>query len=151
MVQFGRLNPAVILVAEDDALVQLELADWLSDLGLTVLTADNADEAVALLEARADIDCLLTDIQMPGSMDGIRLAHHVSGHWPPIKIIVMSGMFGTELCALPAGSSFFPKPVDREKLWQALSRLGAPDAPSAPSTPIPPPARLRSPPRFGCA
>jgi CheY-like chemotaxis protein len=151
MVQFERLNPAIILLVEDDALVQLELAAWLGDLGLTVLTADNADEARALLETRADIDCLLTDIQMPGAMNGIHLAHHVAGHWPPIKIIVMSGMVGTELCALPPGSCFLPKPVDREKLWRALSRLGAPDTPSAPSAPIPPPARLRPPPRFGCA
>jgi CheY-like chemotaxis protein len=133
MVQFQRLKPAVILVAEDDALVQLELADWLTDLGLTVLTADNADSAKALLGGRRDIEFLITDIQMPGSMDGLQLAHHVAERWPPIKIMVVSGMFQTELSALPAGGRFFPKPFDRQKLWEALSGSGAPSAPIAPT------------------
>ena len=145
MVQFERLDPAVILVVEDDALVQLELADWLAELGLTVLTADNADQALVVLNARTDIEFMISDIQMPGSMDGISLAHHVAERWPKISILVVSGMFQTPLSALPAGSRFFPKPFDRQKLWEALSGSDAPGAPIAP------PARLRPPPRSGCA
>lgn len=146
MVQFERLNPAVILVVEDDMLVQLELADWLRALGLTVLTAANADSAMALLNAHSDVEFLLTDIQMPGAMDGIRLAHLVAERRPDIWILVMSGLYSTELSVLPAGSRFFPKPIDREQLWRALASLPvAPDAPTAP------PARHRPPPRSGCA
>ena len=61
------------------------------DAGFVALEADNADEAVAILEARSDIALLLTDINMPGSMDGLKLAHAVRNRWPPIKIIVVSG------------------------------------------------------------
>jgi CheY-like chemotaxis protein len=135
--------PTVVLVVDDDVLVQMDLAQWLRDHGLTVLTADNAAEAISVLNSRSDIAYILTDIQMPGLMDGIQLAHHAAEHWPPIKIIVMSGLCATQLCALPPGSWFLPKPVDRAKLWEALS--------AAPGAPISPPARLRSPPRFGCA
>ncbi len=120
MAQFERLGPATVLIVEDDTLVQLELADWLAELGLTVLTADNADEAIAVLDANPQIDLLLTDIQMPGSMDGIRLAHHVAQRWPPVKIIVTSGCFGTQLSELPHDSLFLPKPVQRGHLWKAL-------------------------------
>ncbi len=130
--QFERLAAAVILVVEDDALVQLELADWLTNLGLTVLTADNAEEGLTLLDARPDIEFLMTDIQLPGTLDGIKLAHHVAERWPPIKILVVSGMFKTELAVLPAGSHFFPKPFNRQHLWQVLSGSDLPDAPIAP-------------------
>jgi CheY-like chemotaxis protein len=122
MAQFARLKPATILVVEDDALVQMELADWLAELGLTVLTADNADEAIVMLDTHSEIELLMTDIQMPGSMDGIRLAHHVAERWPPVRIIVTSGIFRTELSALPSDSIFVPKPFQRPDLWQALSR-----------------------------
>ena len=122
MAQFARLKPATILVVEDDLLVQMELADWLAELGLTVLTADNADEAIALLDIHPEIELLLTDIQMPGSMDGIRLAHHVAERWPPVRIIVISGVFRTELSALPLDSAFLAKPLQRPALWRALSR-----------------------------
>ncbi len=121
MAQFARLKPATILVVEDDALVQLELADWLAELGLTVLTADNADEAIVLLDTHPEIELLLTDIQMPGSMDGIRLAHHVAERWPPVRIIVASGVFGTDLIDLPPRSIFVPKPFLHQELWRALS------------------------------
>lgn len=145
MVQFERLAAAVILIVEDDALVQLELADWLTNLGLTVLTADNADQGLALLDKRPDIQFLITDIQMPGSMDGIRLAHQAAERWPPIKILVVSGMFKTELSVLPAGSYFFPKPFNRQHLWQVLSGS------DGPQSPIAPPAHHRPEPRSGCA
>jgi CheY-like chemotaxis protein len=122
MAQFQRLKPATVLVVEDDAIVQLELVDWLAELGLAVLTADNADEAIALLDSHPQIELLLTDVRMPGSMDGIRLAHHVAERWPPVKIIVLSGVFETSLDELPGGSMFVPKPYLLEALWRALSQ-----------------------------
>jgi CheY-like chemotaxis protein len=121
MESFEPLSPAVILVVEDEFLVQLELVDWLDSLGLSALTADNAEAALAVLRARPDIQIMLTDIQMPGVIDGIRLAHHVAERWPAIGILVMSGLHATELSTLPAGSRFFPKPIDHEELWRALA------------------------------
>lgn len=124
MAQFNRLGRATVLVVEDDALVQLELADWLTELGIGVFTADNADEAIAILEAHPEIDRLLTDIRMPGSMDGLRLAHYVAGRWPPVRIIVLSGYLGTELSELPRDSLFVPKPYAPDVLLRALSWRG---------------------------
>jgi CheY-like chemotaxis protein len=120
-----RLKHAIILVVGDDALVRLELADWLAELGLTVLTADNAAHAIELLDSHPHIDLLLTDIRMPGSMDGIQLAHHVAERWPPVTIVVLSGMLQTELSELPPGSLFVPKPYRPEALWRALSEKKA--------------------------
>jgi CheY-like chemotaxis protein len=122
MAQLNRLKPATVLVVEGDALVQLELADWLKELGLRVFSADNADDAIQLMESHPEIELLLTDIRMPGSMDGIRLAHFVADRWPPVKIIVLSGNLATALSELPPESIFVPKPYDSETLLRALSR-----------------------------
>jgi CheY-like chemotaxis protein len=122
MAQFNRLKAATVLVVDDEVLVQLELSDWLKELGLTVFTADNADEAVEVLELHPEIDLLLTDIRMPGSMDGIRLAHYVAGRWPPVKIIVLSGNLETVLSELPPDTLFVPKPYQHDTLLHALSR-----------------------------
>jgi CheY-like chemotaxis protein len=121
MAQFNPLKPKTVVVVEDDILVQQELAHWLTTLGFTVLTADNADEAILLLDSRSDIELLLTDIQMPGSMDGVRLAHHVATRWPPVKIIVMSGSPQFTLSDLPANSLLISKPYQPQHLWRALS------------------------------
>jgi CheY-like chemotaxis protein len=114
-------DPETILIVENEAIVRMELAAQLTDLGLRVLVASNADEAIALLERHRQIKLLLTDVTMPGSMDGLRLAHHVRGRWPPIKIVVTSGRPGTKLSDLPEGSRFFPKPYDPETLKDALT------------------------------
>jgi len=122
MAQFNPLRPATVLVVEDELLVQLELADWLKEFGLSVFTADNADEAIKLLELHPEIDLLLTDIRMPGSMDGIRLAHYVAGRWPPVRIVVLSGNLATAPSELPPESIFVPKPYQPDALLRALSR-----------------------------
>jgi hypothetical protein len=99
------------LIVEHEAIVRLELADRLTETGLRVLVAKNADEAIDLLNTHPEIELLLTNIKMPGSMDGIRLSHHVRDRWPPVKIIVMSGIVKTKLSELPRGSIFFPSPT----------------------------------------
>lgn len=121
MAQSARLKPATILIVENEAIVRLELADWLTEQGLVVLQALDAGEAIALLDTHPEIELLVTDIRMPGSMDGVRLAHHVRGRWPPVKIIVVSGLFETRLADLPTDSLFFPKPFERQQLLQALA------------------------------
>jgi two-component system, response regulator PdtaR len=123
MAQSARLSPATILVVENEALVRLELADQLAELSFVVLTARDADEAIALLDTHPEIELLFTDIKMPGSMDGLRLAHHVRDRWPPVKIIVTSGLVRTELSELPGGSLFLAKPYAPETLAGALAHL----------------------------
>jgi CheY-like chemotaxis protein len=123
MAHASRTSPPTVLIVEDEAIVRLELVDRFEGLGLIVLAAENADEAIVLLDTRPDIALLLTDIKMPGSMDGIRLAHHVRDRWPAIKIIVLSGMLNTQLCQLPGESVFLSKPYHPEALEKTLVRV----------------------------
>jgi CheY-like chemotaxis protein len=103
--------PAVVLVVEDEMLLRMRAVDMVEDAGYTPLEAVDADEAVKILESRADIALVFTDIQMPGSMDGLGLAHAVHERWPPIKIIVVSGALKLPDIQLPADSRFFGKPL----------------------------------------
>jgi len=116
-------TPTTVLIVEDEAILRLELTWRLEDMGLTVLTADSADEAIPLLETHPEITVLFTDIKMPGSMDGVRLAHQARRCWPPIKIIVASGMIDTDLTTLPDDSIFLSKPYPPEDLASALAQL----------------------------
>jgi CheY-like chemotaxis protein len=104
--------PAVVLVVEDEMLLRMRAVDMVEDAGYTSLEAVDADEAVAILESRSDVALLLTDIQMPGSMDGLRLAHAVHQRWPRIKIILVSGQLKLPSIDIPADSRFFGKPLE---------------------------------------
>jgi two-component system, response regulator PdtaR len=116
---------AVILAVEDEALVRGFLAEMLGDAGHTVIEAANADEAIEILEARRDIEIIITDVNMPGSMDGVKLASVVRGRWPPIKIIVASGATRLSRDQLPPGSQFLAKPYGREPVLQAVAGASA--------------------------
>jgi two-component system, response regulator PdtaR len=85
-----------------------------------VIEAANADEAIDILENRSDIRIVFTDIRMPGSMDGLKLARAVRDRWPPIKIIVTSGHEYPSEDDLPEGGRFFPKPYDPPQIQAAL-------------------------------
>ena len=124
MPRFASVTPATILVVEDEAIIRIELAARLAEMGFKTLTAGDADEAIALLDANPDITLLFTDIRMPGSMDGLRLANHVRLRWPPVKIIVASGLIDTQLSALPDDSIFLPKPFWPAAVTDALRAHG---------------------------
>jgi CheY-like chemotaxis protein len=115
----------VVLAVEDEPLILMLAIDMIRDAGFEALWASNADEAIRILESRNDIRIVFTDVNMPGSMDGIKLAHAVRGRWPPIKIIVTSGFSGGELKSLPEGSQFIPKPYDAGQISDALNKLAA--------------------------
>ena len=80
-----------VLVVEDEPLIALDISDELTRAGYNVLTAANADEAIVLLEKRSDIATIFTDIDMPGSMNGLKLAAAVRKRWPPVNIIITTG------------------------------------------------------------
>ena len=101
------------------------VVDMIREAGFDPLSASNADEAISIFERRDDIKIVLTDISMPGSMDGIKLAQAVRGRWPPIRIIVTSGFSGSELKLLPEGSQFIPKPYSAGQISDALHSLAA--------------------------
>ena len=81
-----------VLVVEDEMILRMRAVDIVEDAGFCPSEAINADEAISVLESRSDISLLLTDIQMPGSIDGLKLAHAVHERWPSIKIILVSGV-----------------------------------------------------------
>jgi CheY-like chemotaxis protein len=76
--------PAVLIV-EDEALIRMDTASLIEDAGFKVHEAGNADEAIRILELHDEIRLIFTDVNMPGSMDGLKLAHYVRGRWPPVK------------------------------------------------------------------
>ena len=117
--------PAVVLVVEDEMLLRMRAVDIVEDAGFTSVEAVDADEAVAILESRSDIALLFTDIQMPGSMDGLGLAHAVHARWPPIKIILVSGQLKLADIDIPANSRFFGKPlVSGEMIAELQNMIG---------------------------
>jgi len=108
--------PTVVLVVEDEMLLRMRAVDMVEDAGFTAIEAVDADQAVAILESRSDIAMLFTDIQMPGSMDGLKLAHAVHDRWPPIKIILVSGKLRLANIDIPADSRFFGKPFESKDM-----------------------------------
>src|SRR6202051_3668008 len=99
----------VVLIVEDEFILRMDAVDMIAGAGVEVLEAGNADEAIDILESRRDITVVFTDIQMPGSMDGLKLARAVRGRWPPIKIVATSALDVRET-ELPEGGRFLPKP-----------------------------------------
>jgi len=120
-------RPAV-LVVEDDFLIRMHAAELIADAGFDVVEAASADEAIVILEDRLDITVVFTDIQMPGSMDGLKLAAAIRGRWPPIKIVATSGLVDVRLDELPEGGHFLPKPYSSEQIVRTLRELTTPAA-----------------------
>jgi CheY-like chemotaxis protein len=116
-------NRPVVLIVEDDFLLRMDAADMIKAAGFEVIEAGNADQAIDVLEARRDITVVFTDIQMPGSMDGLKLAHAVRGRWPPIKIIATSGHVRVGDTDLPEGGRFLPKPYNHAQVTRVLREL----------------------------
>jgi CheY-like chemotaxis protein len=121
----GRVDSArsVVLIVEDEFLLRMNAVDMVGAAGFEVVAAANADEAIEILETRHDVTVIFTDIQMPGSMDGLKLARAVRGRWPPIKIIATSGHADVRETDLPEGGRFVPKPYDSAQVAGVLREL----------------------------
>ena len=126
VIAFGTSRPRpVVLVVEDEPLLRLHAIDVIEDAGFVALEARDADQAIVILEQRSDIRIIFTDIDMPGSMDGLRLAAAVRNRWPPVEIIVTSGGSVPDESDLPIRGTFFPKPYTDERLVRELRRFSA--------------------------
>jgi two-component sensor histidine kinase/CheY-like chemotaxis protein len=133
-----------VLVVEDEMVLRMRAADIVEDAGFTPIEAVNADEAIAILESRSDISVLFTDIQLPGSMDGLKLAHAVHTRWPNVKIVLVSGQVRPSDAERPADSRFFGKPLGVDQMIAELQsmvgkgaleiRAGADVSPNDPSS-----------------
>src|SRR5579871_593790 len=116
-------EPPKVLVVEDEMLLRMRAVDIVEDAGFTPIEAANADEALAILESRSDVDLLFTDIQMPGSMDGLKLAHAVHERWPSIKIILVSGKLTPTDSERPTDSRFFGKPLEVKQMISEIQEM----------------------------
>lgn len=112
-----------VLIVEDEMMLRMRAVDIVEDAGFCPVAAVNADEALAILESRSDISLLFTDIQMPGSMDGLKLAHAVHDRWPDIKIILVSGQINPSDAEKPAESRFFGKPLSADMMISELQEM----------------------------
>src|ERR1700726_4460115 len=112
-----------VLVVEDEMLLRMRAVDMVEDAGFTPVEAVNADDALAILESRSDIELLFTDIQMPGSMDGLKLAHAVHERWPSIKIILVSGKLTPTDSERPTDSRFFGKPLEVKQMIAEMQQM----------------------------
>jgi CheY-like chemotaxis protein len=116
----------LVLIAEDEELVRLVVAEALRDTGLEVMEAELTDAALSVLEYHAArIHVLFTDIQMPGSMDGLALAHHTSKNWPRIALLITSARPQPDLDTLPEQSRFLAKPYRHSHVVQHIRELTA--------------------------
>jgi CheY-like chemotaxis protein len=113
----------VVLIVEDEFLLRMDASEMIEAAGFEVVEASNADQAIEILEARPDITVVFTDIQMPGSMDGLKLAQAIRGRWPPIKIVATSGHVGVRETDLPEGGRFVPKPYSSGQVTGVLREL----------------------------
>src|ERR1700745_1732845 len=114
---------SVVLIVEDEFLLRMNAVEMIEAAGFEAVEAANADEAIDILESRRDITVVFTDIQMPGSMDGLKLARAVRGRWPPIKIIATSGHVHLDEADLPEGGRFLPKPYSPSQVTGVLREL----------------------------
>ncbi len=119
-------SQAAVLVVEDECLLRTLMVELFEDAGFAVADVANAADAIAVLEARADISLVVTDVQMPGAMDGLRLAAAVRDRWPPVGVIIVSGRALPRAEDLPAGAHFLPKPCSGADMLALARRcLGA--------------------------
>jgi two-component system, response regulator PdtaR len=113
----------VVLIVEDEPIVRVVVVECLSELGLQVVEASDADEALAILHRRADVELLFTDITMPGSMDGLGLAREVYRRWPHISLLLTSGARRLPMMTMPMTAEFLPKPYGIDELAEGIRKL----------------------------
>jgi CheY-like chemotaxis protein len=132
-------QPVIVLLVEDEALVRMMAADVLREEGgFKVVEVVNADEALTVLEATADVRAFVTDVEMPGSLDGFTLARVVKQAWPHIGIVVTSGRMAPGPKELPSGALFIPKPYRPADLVAAVRTVLPSDQTEIPAeAPVP--------------
>ena len=125
---YGALS---VLVVEDEPLLRMDALDFIEQAGFIVFEARGADEAIRMLELHSEIRIVFTDINMPGSMDGLKLAHYVRGRWPPVQLIITSGNMIPRADEMPTGGVFLGKPYRPSQVTERLRAMAA-SLPNAP-------------------
>ena len=120
------ISPATlaVLVVEDEFLIRMLAVDILREHGCVVWEASHVDGALTVLHQHAEsIDALLTDITMPGPMDGVGLAHYAAQHWPWIRTLIVSARPLPDTKSMPPGCRFLAKPYDYEEVYHLIRDL----------------------------
>lgn len=112
-----------VLVVEDEFLIRMDIADSLESAGFAVYEASNAREAIDILTRHPDIHAMFTDVDMPGSMDGVKLAEFARHRWPPLKIIVTSGYRNVSPSEMPPECRFFDKPYNLDRVITTIREM----------------------------
>lgn len=115
-------NTTVLLI-EDEAMIRMATGAILEDAGYLVLEAANSDEAQSVLDQHPQIEIVVTDVQMPGSMDGLALAEKLNRDRPEIRILVTSGRSGSLEARESGATSFLPKPYTAAAIEKALKKI----------------------------
>jgi len=119
------LENASILVVDDEALIRMDTMCVLEDAGYSTVEAANSEEAITMLERCPGITTVLTDINMPGSMDGLQLSRLIRDRWPLIGLVVTSGRFLAKAAQMPAGVRFIAKPYTPSEIVSVLQSCAA--------------------------
>ncbi|HEY1751502.1 MAG TPA: response regulator [Caulobacteraceae bacterium] len=113
-----------VLVVEDETMIRELLAETLRQGGCEVVEAGSGDEALAILRGSPEPDVLVTDVKMPGCVDGLELAARVRRQLPQLKVIITSGHAGA-CAARGLADSFFSKPYALERVLSSVQTLAA--------------------------
>jgi CheY-like chemotaxis protein len=112
-----------VLVVEDEILIRIDTAESLRDVGFEVVEAEDGDEALAIMEGRDDVALIVTDINMPGAIDGLELVRRVHKRNPRIGLIVTSGAMHITPSDLPPRGLFVSKPYAAHVVAMTARRL----------------------------
>jgi DNA-binding NtrC family response regulator len=115
-----------ILIVEDEPFIRDDLVDFFEDAGFEVFDAESADHAIGIMEANPSIGIVLTDVDMPGSMNGVKLAHLIYERYPPTLLIIGSGAVKAKPSEVPIGTMFFSKPFDQRSVLNSIQKATLP-------------------------
>jgi CheY-like chemotaxis protein len=113
-------DPKMVLVVEDELLVRVVTSQTLAEAGYLILEAGTGDEALRIITAGAPLSAVVTDIEMPGALDGLELAKAIETRWPEIAIVIISGRRLPAPDELPPKAVFLPKPYSPGRLIAAV-------------------------------
>ena len=120
----GKLEKPVVLVVEDQPIIRMETVQMVKDAGYAVLDAPDTNEAMTILERWSGIRAVFTEIRVPGHRNGMDLGRTIAARWPPVRLIMTSGV--AEADNFPADWRYIPKPYDGAQLAAALGALVTP-------------------------
>ncbi|AMJ61081.1 response regulator [Bosea sp. PAMC 26642] len=112
----------VVLIVEDEPILRMDAAGFIEEAGIEVIEATSADDAIGILETHPEINVVFTDIEMPGSINGLKLAFAVRNRWPWVTLIIASGRIRPQPSEMPSEVTFLRKPYSEALVMAAVRR-----------------------------